>query len=62
MRLRETDAGPARRASDGACRSAVVGARPQRSLRVLVHDFAGHPFQIDLSRALARRGHTVRHV
>jgi glycosyltransferase involved in cell wall biosynthesis len=39
-----------------------VATRPQRSLRVLVHDFAGHPFQIDLSRALARRGHTVRHV
>src|SRR5690606_32797285 len=30
--------------------------------RVLVHDFAGHPFQIDLSRALARRGHVVQHV
>ncbi|HET6949560.1 MAG TPA: glycosyltransferase family 4 protein [Acidimicrobiales bacterium] len=29
---------------------------------MLVHDFAGHPFQIDLSRALARRGHTVQHV
>ncbi len=28
----------------------------------MVHDFAGHPFQIDLSRALARRGHTVQHV
>ena len=36
--------------------------RPSRSLRVLVHDFAGHPFQIDLSRALARRGHIVQHV
>ena len=36
--------------------------RSSRSLRVLVHDFAGHPFQIDLSRALARRGHTVQHV
>ena len=36
--------------------------RHDRSLRVLVHDFAGHPFQIDLSRALARRGHTVQHV
>jgi colanic acid biosynthesis glycosyl transferase WcaI len=32
------------------------------TLRILVHDFAGHPFQIDLSRALARRGHTVQHV
>jgi putative colanic acid biosynthesis glycosyltransferase WcaI len=43
---------------------AVNGAapRPTGSLRVLVHDFAGHPFQIDLSRALARRGHTVQHV
>jgi colanic acid biosynthesis glycosyl transferase WcaI len=36
--------------------------RAGRSMRVLVHDFAGHPFQIDLSRALARRGHTVQHV
>jgi colanic acid biosynthesis glycosyl transferase WcaI len=40
----------------------TVVDRPRRALRVLVHDFAGHPFQIDLSRALARRGHTVRHV
>jgi putative colanic acid biosynthesis glycosyltransferase WcaI len=40
----------------------AVAVRPQQSLRVLVHDFAGHPFQIDLSRSLARRGHTVRHV
>lgn len=31
------------------------------ALRILVHDFAGHPFQIDLSRALARRGHDVLH-
>lgn len=31
-------------------------------LRILVHDFAGHPFQVDLSRALARRGHQVHHV
>lgn len=30
-------------------------------LRVLVHDFAGHPFQLDLSRSLARRGHSVLH-
>ncbi|HEV7762246.1 MAG TPA: glycosyltransferase family 4 protein [Acidimicrobiales bacterium] len=27
-----------------------------------MHDFAGHPFQIDLSRALARRGFHVLHV
>jgi glycosyltransferase involved in cell wall biosynthesis len=30
--------------------------------RVLVHDFAGHPFQVQLSRELARRGHVVRHL
>lgn len=31
-------------------------------MRILVHDFAGHPFQVQLSRELARRGHTVLHV
>jgi len=30
-------------------------------LKVLVHDYAGHPFQADLSRELALRGHDVRH-
>jgi colanic acid biosynthesis glycosyl transferase WcaI len=30
-------------------------------VRVLVHDYSGHPFQAQLSRALARRGHTVTH-
>ncbi len=30
-------------------------------MRILLHDFAGHPFQVQLSRELARRGHTVRH-
>lgn len=30
-------------------------------MRVLVHDFSGHPFQVELSRELARRGHTVTH-
>lgn len=30
--------------------------------RLIVHDFAGHPFQIDLSRELAQRGHEVLHV
>jgi putative colanic acid biosynthesis glycosyltransferase WcaI len=28
---------------------------------VLIHDYAGHPFQIQLSRSLARRGHHVVH-
>jgi colanic acid biosynthesis glycosyl transferase WcaI len=31
-------------------------------LRIMVHDYAGHPFQVDLSRELARRGHIVWHV
>lgn len=30
-------------------------------MRILVHDYAGHPFQIQLSRELARRGHSVVH-
>lgn len=30
-------------------------------MRALVHDFAGHPFTSELSRALARRGHEVDH-
>jgi colanic acid biosynthesis glycosyl transferase WcaI len=30
-------------------------------LRVLVHDYSGHPFQAQLSRSLARRGHEVIH-
>ena len=32
------------------------------NMRILVHDYAGHPFQVQLSRALARRGHDVLHV
>lgn len=38
------------------------GAAASRPHRILVHDFAGHPFQVDLSRSLAERGHTVLHV
>lgn len=30
-------------------------------MRILVQDYAGHPFQIELSRALATRGHVVVH-
>lgn len=30
-------------------------------MRILVHDYAGHPFQVQLSRQLATRGHDVRH-
>ncbi|MBN2308028.1 MAG: glycosyltransferase family 4 protein [Candidatus Hydrogenedentes bacterium] len=31
-------------------------------MRIVNHDYAGHPFQVQLSRALARRGHDVLHV
>ncbi|HNA99367.1 MAG TPA: glycosyltransferase family 4 protein [Marmoricola sp.] len=30
-------------------------------MRILVHDYSGHPFQVELSRALAARGHDVTH-
>ncbi len=29
--------------------------------RIAIHDYCGHPFQAQLSRELARRGHRVRH-
>lgn len=31
-------------------------------VRIVNHDYAGHPFQVQLSRELARRGHAVLHV
>ncbi len=31
-------------------------------MRIAVHDFAGHPFQVQLSRELAGCGHTVQHL
>src|SRR3954469_1756160 len=31
-------------------------------MRVLLHDYSGHPFQVQLSRELARRGHHVLHL
>ena len=30
--------------------------------RILVHDWAGYPYPVEVSRELARRGHTVRHL
>ena len=30
-------------------------------MRILIHDYAGHPFEAQLSRELARRGHRVTH-
>jgi len=31
-------------------------------MRIAVHDFAGHPFQVQLSRQLALHGHSVMHL
>jgi colanic acid biosynthesis glycosyl transferase WcaI len=31
-------------------------------VRIIVHDYAGHPFQVQLSRELAKRGHDVLHI
>ncbi len=31
-------------------------------MRILVHDYAGHAFQVQLSRALAGRGHDLLHL
>ena len=33
-----------------------------RKLRIVLHDYGGHPFPLQLSRALARRGHEVLHL
>lgn len=32
------------------------------AVRIIVHDYSGHPFQVQLSRNLAWRGHQVLHV
>ena len=31
-------------------------------MRVVLNDYSGHPFQVELSRELARRGHSVLHL
>jgi glycosyltransferase involved in cell wall biosynthesis len=31
-------------------------------MRIIVHDYAGHPFQVQLSRELAARGHEILHL
>lgn len=31
-------------------------------MRILISDYSGHPFQVQLSRELARRGHVVQHM
>ncbi|GHA90009.1 hypothetical protein GCM10010512_21710 [Streptomyces thermoviolaceus subsp. thermoviolaceus] len=39
----------------------ATDARTHEPMRILVHDYSGHPFQAQLSRELARRGHRVVH-
>ena len=31
-------------------------------MKILIHDYAGHPFQVQFSRSLAKRGYDVLHV
>jgi colanic acid biosynthesis glycosyl transferase WcaI len=33
-----------------------------RFMRILLNDYCGHPFQVELSRELARRGHEILHI
>ena len=37
-------------------------ARKEGALKILVHDYSGHAFPVQLSRELARRGHRVLHL
>jgi len=41
--------------------SAQPGQKACGLSRIALHDYCGHPFQFELSRELARRGHQVRH-
>ena len=43
-------------------RSAGAADEARAPLRVVLHDYAGHPFQVQLSRELARRGHETLHL
>lgn len=48
---------------DAAGELARTPLRVERVLKkILLNDYCGHPFQVELSRELARRGHDVLHV
>jgi colanic acid biosynthesis glycosyl transferase WcaI len=53
------------RRSPGGAALAVLPPQPsprqQIQLRLVIHDYSGHPGQVHLSRELARRGHFVEH-
>jgi colanic acid biosynthesis glycosyl transferase WcaI len=52
-----------RRASEAADRERdKITLTRARIMRVVICDYAGHPFQVELSRCLARRGHPVLHL
>jgi colanic acid biosynthesis glycosyl transferase WcaI len=56
--------GSERRFPGGAARTVLTPYPSQdqkADLRVVVHDYSGHPGQVHLSRELARRGHHVEH-
>ena len=56
--------GPASGPSPGRIRGRSHGAPRAKGVgpsRIALHDYCGHPFQFELSRELARRGHEVRH-
>jgi glycosyltransferase involved in cell wall biosynthesis len=42
--------------------SPAPSAPARTARRILINDYCGHPFQVELSRELARRGHDVLHV
>lgn len=39
-----------------------IGIALEAHLRIVVHDYSGHPFQVQLSRELACQGHDVLHL
>ncbi len=44
-------------------RQAMQAQTPSgRGLKIIVHDYCGHPFPVQLSRELARKGYTVTHL
>jgi colanic acid biosynthesis glycosyl transferase WcaI len=53
------------RRSPGGAALTVLSPHPSQGqkadLRLVVHDYSGHPGQVHLSRELARRGHHVEH-
>ena len=57
--------GRSQRRSPGAAACTVVAPYPspgqKADLRLVIHDYSGHPGQVHLSRELARRGHYVEH-